>query len=127
MQSMSDGFLRLPLDAVLSIQWIHLLSGLDDINSNGTGLCGQATSLTGYTEWLSASAPIVTLGWDWAMGTRNGESHCVRTSLPRTNLMLVDGRRHDYGWTINLEAMALVVDTMPWKSETCRAVNQRYV
>lgn len=127
MQPASDGFLRLPLDTILSTPLIHVVSGLDDNEAFHQETCGRPTLISGYTEWVSVSAPTVSLGWDWRIEAKSGEVRCVRVGLPRSNVMLVDEARHDYGWTRNLEILATIVDAIPWTEETRRAVGERYM
>lgn len=125
-QPMHDGFLRLPLDAILSTRLIHIVSALDDEDRADPPACGRPTSITGYTEWASVSQPYVSLGWDWRIEARGGEVSCVRVGLPRSNVMLVDAAARDYGWDKNLQILATVVDAMAWTEPTCRAVSERY-
>lgn len=120
-----DGFLRMPLDAVLSTRLVHVISALDDDCKDGM-LCGQQTLITGYTEWASLSAPRVSLGWDWQIDARYGDIRCARIGLPRSNVMLVDSESNDYGWIKNLEVLATVVDAIAWADQTRQALSGRY-
>ena len=126
MQYTSDGFLRLPLDNVLSSRIIHIASGLDNERNIDTKSCGRVTSISGYTEWVSASKPAISLGWDWCLEERYGEVRCVRIGLPRSNVMLIDSKSRDYGWTRNLEILATVVDSISWAEHTRRVIAERY-
>lgn len=118
-----DGFLRLRLGTMLSVRMVHLVSGLDD-EPDGNAVCGTATSITGYTEWISEiGAAKISLGWDWCLERqRCGDIACVRVGLPRSNVMLVDGNNRDYGWDRNLEVLASVVDALSWSEKTCEAI-----
>lgn len=124
-QRLHDGFLRVPLDEVLSTRMIHLISGLDAA-SPADSTCGMPATITGYTEWISEGSLGVSIGWDWRMDTQQGRIACIRVGLPRSNVMLVDAARRDYGWVKNLEVLATVVDAMPWSDVTRAAIGSRY-
>lgn len=121
----ADGFLRLSLDEIFSIRLHHLMSRIDEEDAN-LAACGRVTSITGYTEWVSTTQPAVTLGWDWSMEWRQSEVYCVRLGMPRSNVMLVDNRRHDYGWRANLVVLAAIVDAIAWNQFTAEAINVQY-
>ena len=121
---LDDGFVRLTLDAVLSVPFRHLLSGLDE--ESGRGPCGSATTICGYTEWVSASEPSISVGWDWVLEPRAQEPGWRRIGLPRSNVMLVDRTRGDYPWERNLAVLATVVDAIPWQEQAQSAISARY-
>lgn len=125
--ALRDGFLRMTLSDLLSVNLIHLISGLDDDDSLVPYRCGSVTSIMGYTEWIGGEpgAPI-SLGWDWHLEQDVcGDVTCVRAGLPRSNIMLVDSANRDYGWDRNLEILSIVVDAMPWADQTQRALQHR--
>lgn len=126
MMRTSDGYLRLPLVKILSSRLTHVLSGLDDEPGRALVDCGCPTLVTGYTEWASTSAPIVSLGWDWQLEARSGQVVLVRTGFPRSNLMLIDSTSMDYGHQRTQEALSTVIDAMPWRKCTRAAIEQRY-
>lgn len=115
-----DGFLRVGLCDLLSVRLIHFASGLDDDDPLGIHHCGTVTSIMGYTEWIGESAgATISLGWDWRLERHQcGDVACVRVGLPRSNVMLIDEANREYGWDRNLEALATVVDAMPWSEQT---------
>lgn len=119
-----DGFLRMTLDDLLSITMQHLASGLDE-SPNAIALrCGSTTEITGYTEWVSASSPRISLGWVWRIDVcLTGHCSISRVGMPFSNVMLIDERKHDYGWSRNLEVLATVVDAMPWGEEAMQALS----
>jgi hypothetical protein len=122
MSTLHDGFVRLTLDDVLSVPFRHLVSGLDSAHATS---CGTSTTISGYTEWVSATHPTITVGWDWVIAAEGGGAW-RRVGLPRSNLMLVDPARRDYAWDRNLAVLATVVDAIPWQDEARCAISQRY-
>lgn len=120
-----DGFLRIALNDLLAVNLTHFVSGLDEDGPVEIRLCGTVTSIMGYTEWIGeAPGATISLGWDWRLEPHQlGGATCVRVGLPRSNVMLVDAKsRDDYGWSRNLEALATVVDAMPWPDQIQRAI-----
>ncbi len=118
--TLRDGFLRIALSDLLSINLIHLVSGLDDDDPLASHRCGSVTSIMGYTEWVGGKQEeSISLGWDWHMEQDVcGEVTCARVGFPRSNIMLVDSENRDYGWDRNLEILATVVDAIPWTYKT---------
>jgi len=60
-----DGYVRLTLEAFLVTSLVHLVSGLDEDSPLISQEGGSLARISGYTEWVSATPPIITLGWDW--------------------------------------------------------------
>ncbi len=123
--ALRDGFLRIALSDLLSVNLTHLVSGLNVVS--GMQQCGTVSSITGYTEWVGETPEAtISLGWDWRLEPDAcGDVNCVRVGLPYSNVMLVDAANRDYGWNRNLEILATVVDAMPWADQTQRAIQQR--
>jgi hypothetical protein len=113
MLACADGLVRLTPDEMQSVVLVHLASDLDGPMPCPTP-CGGATSISGYTEWVSVGTPVITLGWDWCVRPLAGPAHWTRINAPRSNVMLVDEQRRDIGWSANLKLLAAFVDTLPW-------------
>lgn len=121
--SSDDGFVRLSLDAILGVPLEHYLSGTDR-DPLGRACCGMPTTICGYSEWVSRTTPLLSLGWDWHLSGVQGLIGLVRVGLPRSNVMLVDRHGIDYGWQHNLETLGTVVDALPWRDDTERALSR---
>lgn len=122
----ADGYVRLALPALHAAQLVHLLSGLDD-DVPFTGPQGaQQTAISGYTEWLSSSTPTLTLGWDWELRARYGHVVCVRTSVPRSNIMLIGAANDDLGAAPTASLLATAVDAMPWQGAVLAAIGRKF-
>lgn len=138
MQLSVDGLLRLSIDELLSLSMEHWMSGVDaDVApycASAIQGCGRATAISGYTEWISASAPAVSIGWDWVLQPQPVSLtwrqpllspppfYWMRLGPPRTNVMLVYAAGGDTGWRKNLELLSTVVDALPWQDRLLRAV-----
>ena len=125
LQVSPDGLLRLSIDELLSVPIHHLMSAVDlDLVVPRTAVCGCETTISGYTEWVSASRPAVTIGWDWHIRLWTAQQPFAWTRLgqPRSNVMLVYSTGNDTGWHKNLELLATVVDALPWQEQLSHAV-----
>lgn len=111
-----DGFLRMELGAVLASRFIHLFSDLNPPHMQSLLDDGSVALASGLSEWHSLDSRAISLGWDWAVSGDGVQMTLVRTGLPRSNVMLVDSKGRDYGWLESLEALATVVDALPWRN-----------
>ena len=126
MQVSPDGLVRLSIDELLSMSISHLISGLDAEQGAHNAMCGQQTSISGYTEWVSNSTPAISIGWDWCIKSTASQPYWTRVGSPRSNVMLVYATGGDAGWTKNLEILSTVVDALPWREQIPQAVATRY-
>ena len=121
-----DGYLRMTASTFENIPLVHLLSGLDvekiDSNQLQTNACG----ISGYTEWVSSSTPVVTVGWDWRIEIAEGTARYVLDGLPRSNLMFLDAQRRDIGPFRTAAILKAAVEAMIWQEETSNAISARY-
>jgi hypothetical protein len=72
------GYIYLTVDEFCAGALVHLISGIDQECHLAGGAGAVATAITGYTEWVSADAPLVTIGWDWPRATWCGCNASVR-------------------------------------------------
>ncbi|SQI40234.1 Uncharacterised protein [Leminorella richardii] len=45
-----------------------------------------ATTISGYTEWVSGTSPTVSLGWDWELRYENASCRFVKTGPIFSNI-----------------------------------------
>lgn len=115
MRISSDGLIHLSIEELLSTPISHFASGVDLEICQKLSTCGRVTSISGYTEWVSKSTPIISIGWDWCIHITSAGPLWARVGLPRTNVMLVDAASSDSTWERNLEILATVADALPWR------------
>lgn len=125
---LNDGLLRLGRQDLARMQLTHLISGLDEDAEppDAPAVCGGGTSMCGYTEWVSAQEPRLTLGWDWHLDDNAPTPRVVRLGLPRTNVLVVDGADAPLPWNESLHVLATFIDTFDWNTPAFQAVCQRY-
>jgi hypothetical protein len=121
-----DGYVRLGLAAFILIPLSHLLSGLDEDSATAGGAGASLAVISGYTEWVSGTTPVMSIGWDWRLDASQGQPCCIRQSEPSSNIMLVDPQGRDLGPTRTAFLLGRTVDTMAWQAQALRAINARY-
>jgi hypothetical protein len=123
---MSDGLLRIPQRNLDRLHLTHLVSGLDDDSGSQARSCGSSIAISGYTEWISAEEPRLSLGWDWQLEGTASTPRARRLGLPRTNVLLLDHDRAALPWNENLHVLASFIDGFNWNTPAFRAVCERY-
>lgn len=123
----ADGLLRLHQQQLSDMTLVHLISGVDDdVLAQGAVRCGASTTLSGYTEWVSAEEPGLTLGWDWQLDAQSTAPRVVRLGLPRTNVLVLRGEQDPLPWEQSLEVLASLIDAFDWNTPAFDAVCERY-
>lgn len=121
-----DGYVRLSFAEIQSVPLVHRISGLDEPTRPADSTGGLQTSITGYTEWVSTTDPVITLGWDWQMEAAHHTVSLRRTSDPRSNVMLLDPAGADLGPARTLVLLGALVDALKWESDVQRNISVRY-
>lgn len=121
-----DGYIRLTHDALLGVSLAHLISGVDDECSETIGRGVGVSPICGYTEWISTSSPVLSLGWDWQLVGACGEVRCAKLCAPRSNVMLIDAHGHDLGAAETAGLLGRVVDALAWQPEVMADITTRY-
>jgi Domain of unknown function (DUF4902) len=124
--NLDSGCVNLRLDTLLSIPLVHFVSGLDEEQRVDIKRDGEQTTISGYTEWVSTTPPIISLGWDWRLDTLRATPWCVRTSPPRSNIRLLDENMREVEWRRAQLALGGVVDALSWQERTQSAIASRY-
>jgi hypothetical protein len=121
----NDGLIRLLPDALDSLDLVHLISGLDE-DAPASASAAVATTISGYTEWITHSAPAVTLGWDWQMLGASSRVLLRRVGEPRSNLMIVDDEGDDLGHERSSAVLEQWIDIFRWQDSALSCLDQRY-
>lgn len=114
MRVSTDGLVRLTLEELMSLPICHLISGVDADGSCTLASCGTPTTISGFTEWISRTDPVVTLGWDWRLAAKSGTPFWTRLGTPRTNVLLIGSDGEEKTWAQSLVQVGTVVDALPW-------------
>ncbi len=122
----ADGYVRLTLETFFVTPLVHLVSGLDEDSPVPSREGGSLARISGYTEWVSASTPIITLGWDWWLDVSRGHPLYVRLDTPRCNVMLVDDMQRDLGSAQTSVLLEAAIDELAWREEVQKQIVTRY-
>jgi len=114
----ADGFIRVTLSKLYLIQLEHLFSAIDESTEDAQFTGAVACGITGYTEWVSQSTPVISVGWDWEVQTSIGRANLSRLAEPRTNLMIVDKSFKDVGQEQSNQHIAKLIDRTEWQAAT---------
>lgn len=121
-----DGYVRLTLETFSVTPLVHLVSGLDEDSPIPSQEGGILARISGYTEWVSATMPIITLGWDWWLDVSQGQTAYVRLGAPRCNVMLVDAMQRDLGPAMTSMLLETAIDALAWHEEVHKHIVSRY-
>ncbi|MFC0252250.1 DUF4902 domain-containing protein [Massilia consociata] len=121
-----DGQIRLCIPDLTLVRLVHLISGMDEDTPECIQSGAVASTMTGYTEWVSTDVPTITIGWDWQIQTSNNQLSLKRLGEPRSNVILQDNIGVDLSQQYADRILSEWVDAMEWKNETLQYLNRRY-
>lgn len=122
-----DGYVRMTEHVFLRLPLVHFLSGLDEDSLHPPVHGGIESTISGYTEWLSVSVPVVSVGWDWRLNLMTGAPNYKREGVPRSNVMIIDTENgRDVGDEATAEAIALRLDHSGWEDDVRKQIAVRY-
>ena len=107
----SDGYVRIPTQALATVELRHLVSERDSTIAVASG---PQPAITGYTEWVGVwSDSSITVGWDW--GVVQGVIVVIDPAEIRTNILLV--REDQQAEPRDLAKIHLLewIESMPWR------------
>lgn len=122
----ADGYVRLTQQTLESTSLTHLVSGLADESGEKCLVDGQIACIAGYTEWISNTIPVLSLGWDWRLEVALGVVRNQRIGCPYSNIMLVDHHYHDLGQPQSDKGVTEAVDKWAWQEIVYKYVAARY-
>ncbi len=122
-----DGFVRLTMRRLWTVSFVHLLSGLDEHDELARSFEGACLDLiSGYTEWVSTTSPVITLGWDWWLDASSMALVYTHVGEARSNVMIVDASNRDLGRRKTDTTLATLISTFPWKTAVAEHIRSRY-
>lgn len=118
-----DGYIRLTHKSFMELRFIHFHSGADE-DCRLVELVGlKPSSITGYTEWISETQPVVTVGWDWNITALNGRVEFSTIDHPRSNLMVTDDCGNDLGDLATEEFLQSWIEALDWQPSVRMALH----
>jgi hypothetical protein len=112
-----DAVKRLPASELPRLRLAHLQSGVDapedEFSTPGSMLGAEPAVTTGFTEWIGADDPGVSVGWDWLVTAGSGLL-LLRAGSIRTNLVLVDAAGSDLCDQATVDTLGRFLGTWDW-------------
>ncbi len=122
-----DGYVRMTRHVFLRLPLVHYLSGLDEDHLHPLVHGGVESTISGYTEWISSSVPVVSVGWDWRLNLLTGVPRYEREGGARSNIMIIDAENgRDVGDDATAETIAYRLDRSGWEEDIRRQIALRY-
>ncbi|PNS08163.1 DUF4902 domain-containing protein [Solilutibacter silvestris] len=122
-----DGYVKLYLRNFRGIRMEHFVSGLEEDAHEKTPMEGASVStIEGYTEWVSTSVPVISLGWDWIFDPMRIPSMLVRQNSLRTNVMFLDNDGAEVGPFKTAVLLEAVLECFGWQETVLDAIENRY-
>lgn len=118
-----DGYVRLTPQCFAQMRLTHLHSGVDEDRPLTPAEGATRSSITGYTEWISATRPAITIGWDWQMTARDGQIQLIPLGYPRSNLMFIDEHGNDLGYSTTEALLRFWVKSFEWQPSVHKALH----
>ncbi|WP_159566274.1 DUF4902 domain-containing protein [Budvicia diplopodorum] len=81
-----DFRINISADFFRDLELVHLYSAAYEEPRSTHFSGGIETVINGYTEWVSESSPIVSIGWDWELRYENSICRYVKTGPAFTNI-----------------------------------------
>jgi len=124
----ADGYARLTLATFYMIRLVHLFSELDpDAAASAASPTGaSAATIVGFTEWASETVPALSLGWNWRLVTGNAPPRYERDGEVRSNIMLIDASRLDYGAVGTDALLREAINALDWQRVIADYITRRY-
>jgi hypothetical protein len=109
-QLSEDGFARMTFKALMKMPLYHLISIKET-----EAFVPPHIQMFGYSEWVSMTLPVISIGWDWELSHDDQSIKIERIGLPRSNLMLMDYVQCDLGLDHTLHLIGQKVDATAWE------------
>lgn len=125
----SDGYVRTSLATLSALPFIHFASDSDLEFLTELKMQTVPALAAGFSEWISTTAPVVSLGWGWFIHSAS-KRLLLAPDIVRSNVMLVDARGYDLGqkltsslcwsWLTAYNWQEAVADAMHFPPSTCQ-------
>jgi hypothetical protein len=116
-----DGYIRLSLEHLSRLPFMHLASDIDASILEDLQLQAVPALAAGYSEWISATTPAISLGWSWFVHSRSHRLLPAPEAV-RSNVMLVDVHGYDLGPTATSFLFTTWLATHDWQYAVTESV-----
>ncbi|WP_053007608.1 DUF4902 domain-containing protein [Pragia fontium] len=124
---MDDLRVKVHIDFFEHIEFIHLHSAVYEEPANQHFLGGVATVINGYTEWVSQTSPVISMGWDWELRYENACCQYVKIGPIFSNVVFHASEstspiQDEEAWTQQL--LDNKIAQIEWQSKTGQYITQ---
>lgn len=116
-----DGYIRLSLQALSEMPFMHLASDLDPCILSHLKLQTVPAQEAGYSEWSSMTAPTVSIGWSWFIHDQTKRLLPAPETI-RSNVMLIDAHGYDLGKVASSYLFVTWLNLQDWQETVADAV-----
>lgn len=116
-----DGYIRVASRGLDDITLVHLSSDPDSDFLDELRRRTVPAVAAGFSEWISSSVPVVSLGWGWFVHSHSGRLLLAPDGV-RSNLMLTDTRGYDIGLPATSQMLSDWLVTYPWHQSVASAL-----
>lgn len=117
-----DSYIRMSLEELSDLPFVHLASDCDAGFLAELQMQTVPASAAGFSEWISATKPVISMGWGWFIHSRSGQMLPAPDGV-RSNLMFVDVRGYDLGTAATSNLLMTWLATYPWQAEVASALD----
>jgi hypothetical protein len=110
----SDGYIRLPLNDLSTLPFIHLASDSDSDFLAELQAQTIPALAAGFSEWMSETTPAISVGWGWYIHSPSRRLLLAPDAV-RTNVMLTDIYGYDLGPTVTSNLFGSWLTIYDWQ------------
>ncbi len=82
--------------------------------------------MAGYTEWISETAPLISIGWDWKLDCIKQPIMYSMTGFPYSNLIVQDNNFMDLDQHESLDYLSKIVNNLNWQGQLLTLITDKY-
>jgi hypothetical protein len=122
-----DGLTRLTYSDLKGISFKHIYSELNQDKTAFSSVQDSQTILSGLTEWVSDTTPVLSIGWDWKFDPFKTPPDYKLDGKPYSNIMLIsETERVDIGKSATLEILICYISKLSWPDSVKTYLNGKY-
>lgn len=115
--SPTDGLISISIQQFKSIRFMHLISNITLNESEFSPYYDNCYSrINGYTEWISDTKPIISLGWDWTTLIKKKGLVYIMQDHPYCNIQLVDKSHQNLPEIESHKLLKAHIDLLNWEN-----------
>jgi len=119
----SDGYIRLHLDHLSALRFVHLASDRDASFLAELHAKTVPARTAGFCEWVSETTPAVSVGWGWFIHNPSNRLLLAPDAI-RSNVMLTDIHGYDLGPIVTSNLFGTWLTVYNWQEAVSVALER---